>query len=71
MRRPIESDPTRRFDESRTAGSAAHYRVAVRRFGKVPTLIEWDTDIPALEKCLLKEADKADAAGASVNAVAA
>lgn len=46
------------------------YRSAVRRFGKVPTLIEWDTDIPALE-VLLEEADKADAAGASVNAVAA
>jgi uncharacterized protein (UPF0276 family) len=44
--------------------------LAVRRFGKVPTLIEWDTDIPPLE-VLLEEAGKADAVGASVNAVAA
>jgi hypothetical protein len=34
------------------------YRAALARFGKVPTLIEWDTDIPALE-VLLGEADKA------------
>jgi uncharacterized protein (UPF0276 family) len=36
------------------------YRDAVARFGKVPTLIEWDTDIPALD-VLLEEAAKADA----------
>jgi len=35
------------------------YRHAVRRFGPVPTLIEWDTDLPALA-VLLDEADKAD-----------
>ncbi|HKK07097.1 MAG TPA: DUF692 domain-containing protein [Gammaproteobacteria bacterium] len=34
------------------------YAKAVRRFGRVPTLIEWDTDIPALS-VLLEEADKA------------
>ncbi|MES2257287.1 MAG: DUF692 family multinuclear iron-containing protein [Pseudomonadota bacterium] len=34
------------------------YRAALRRFGNVPTLIEWDTDIPPLE-VLLAEADKA------------
>jgi uncharacterized protein (UPF0276 family) len=31
------------------------YRAALARFGRVPTLIEWDTDIPALE-VLLEEA---------------
>lgn len=36
------------------------YEAALRRFGRVPTLIEWDTDIPALE-VLLGEADKARA----------
>jgi uncharacterized protein len=36
------------------------YRKALRRFGPVPTLIEWDTDIPALE-VLLREARQADA----------
>ena len=34
------------------------YRYAIRRFGNVPTLIEWDTDIPALP-VLLDEAQKA------------
>ncbi len=38
----------------------ALYRHAVRRFGRVPTLIEWDTDIPPLA-VLLEEAHKADA----------
>lgn len=38
----------------------ALYRRAVRRFGRVPTLIEWDTDIPPLA-VLLDEASKADA----------
>jgi uncharacterized protein (UPF0276 family) len=36
------------------------YEVACWRFGAVPTLIEWDTDIPALD-VLLNEARKADA----------
>lgn len=35
------------------------YEHAVRRFGAVPTLIEWDTDIPALE-VLLDEARHAE-----------
>lgn len=34
------------------------YRQAMERFGQVPTLIEWDTDLPALE-ILLDEASKA------------
>jgi uncharacterized protein (UPF0276 family) len=42
------------------------YRAALARFGRVPTLVEWDTDIPPLER-LLAEARKADmmAAGAA------
>ena len=36
----------------------ALYAEALNRFGPVPTLIEWDTDIPALP-VLLAEADKA------------
>lgn len=35
------------------------YRQALDRFGPVPTLVEWDTDIPALDM-LLAEAHKAD-----------
>ena len=35
------------------------YRKTLRRFGGVPTLIEWDTDIPSLE-VLIDEAAKAD-----------
>jgi uncharacterized protein (UPF0276 family) len=37
------------------------YRRAVRRFGALPTLIEWDAQIPALE-VVLDEARKADQA---------
>jgi len=36
------------------------YEYAVRRFGAVPTLIEWDTDVPALD-VLLGEAERARA----------
>lgn len=36
------------------------YRTALRRFGAVPTLVEWDTDVPPLA-VLLGEADKARA----------
>jgi uncharacterized protein (UPF0276 family) len=45
----------------------ALYRAALARFGRVPTLVEWDTDIPPLD-VLLAEARKADmlAAGAGV-----
>lgn len=38
----------------------ALYRRAIERFGAKPTLVEWDTDIPALE-ILLDEAAKAQA----------
>lgn len=38
----------------------AVYARAVRRFGPVPTLIEWDTDVPALDT-LLAQASLADA----------
>ena len=38
----------------------ALYHTAVRRFGPIPTLIEWDSDIPALS-VLLQEAHKAEA----------
>jgi uncharacterized protein (UPF0276 family) len=37
----------------------ALYEHAIRRFGAVPTLVEWDTEIPALE-VLLAEARQAD-----------
>ena len=46
------------------------YRQTVRRFGRVPTLIEWDTDIPALS-ILLEEAHKADAILGERHALAA
>jgi hypothetical protein len=36
------------------------YVAALRRFGPVPTLIEWDTNLPALE-VLLDEAHHAEA----------
>jgi len=36
------------------------YRHTLRRFGPVPTLIEWDTDVPALD-VLLAEAARAEA----------
>jgi uncharacterized protein (UPF0276 family) len=35
------------------------YALALKRFGRVPALIEWDADIPALE-VLVAEAQKAD-----------
>ena len=38
----------------------ALYRAALERFGQLPTLVEWDTGLPALE-VLLGEADKARA----------
>lgn len=41
------------------------YRAALARFGRVPTLVEWDTDIPALE-VLLAEAAKAARIAADV-----
>jgi uncharacterized protein len=46
------------------------YRLALERFGAIPTLIEWDTDIPSLE-VLQAEAAKAQAILGSAHAVAA
>ena len=46
------------------------YEAALERFGPVPTLIEWDTDIPALD-VLLQEAAKARAHMETRHAVAA
>jgi uncharacterized protein (UPF0276 family) len=43
------------------------YRAALERFGRVPALIEWDTEIPALD-VLLAEAAKADAIAAAYGA---
>jgi uncharacterized protein len=46
------------------------YEAALERFGAVPTLIEWDTDIPALDT-LVAEAAKADALLERGHAIAA
>ena len=46
------------------------YEAALERFGPVPALIEWDTDIPALE-VLLEEAAQAAARMKGRNALAA
>jgi uncharacterized protein (UPF0276 family) len=48
----------------------ALYRSAVARFGPKPTLIEWDTDIPALE-ILLDEAARAQTILEACDAIAA
>lgn len=46
------------------------YGAAIRRFGDAPTLIEWDTDLPALE-VLVAEARKADVIREQAGALAA
>jgi len=46
------------------------YDAALERFGPVPTLVEWDTDVPALS-VLLEEAGKAQARMESRHALAA
>jgi uncharacterized protein (UPF0276 family) len=46
------------------------YQIALERFGPVPTLIEWDTDIPPLP-VLLDEAAKARTFMETRHAVAA
>jgi uncharacterized protein (UPF0276 family) len=46
------------------------YRAALQRFGNVPTLIEWDTDIPEFE-VLAGEARTADSIRTTVHAIAA
>jgi len=43
------------------------YAAALRRFGPVPTLIEWDTNLPTLE-VLLNEARHAEEAHRYVDA---
>ncbi|HSC05483.1 MAG TPA: DUF692 domain-containing protein [Steroidobacteraceae bacterium] len=48
----------------------ALYAIAIQRFGDVPTLIEWDTDIPALP-VLVEEAHKADSIRETLHALAA
>ncbi len=47
----------------------ALHRHALTRFGPVPTLVEWDTDVPALD-VLLEEADTARRAGQALWATA-
>ena len=44
----------------------ALYRAALARFGRVPTLIEWDTDLPPIDD-LLAEARKADRLAANAD----
>lgn len=46
------------------------YQAALARFGRVPTLVEWDTDVPSVA-VLLSEAGKADAIAASFPPLAA
>jgi len=61
--RPLGDGSTLRIDDhgSRVIAEVwALYRKALERFGPVPTLIEWDTDVPPLD-VLLGEADHAGA----------
>jgi uncharacterized protein (UPF0276 family) len=56
--RQLDNGQTLRIDDhgSRVAPQVwALYREALRRFGPVPTLIEWDTDVPPIET-LIEEA---------------
>jgi uncharacterized protein (UPF0276 family) len=46
------------------------YRAALRRFGPLPTLIEWDSNLPPLAE-LVAEAGRADAVAATLHAHAA
>jgi len=46
------------------------YRRALQRFGHVPALIEWDTDIPTMD-ALRAEAGKADSIRTAAHAIAA
>lgn len=62
--RQLENGQTLRIDDhgSRVASAVwALYREALKRFGPLPTLIEWDTDVPVLE-ILMEEAATAEAA---------
>jgi uncharacterized protein (UPF0276 family) len=61
--RTLDDGSVVRIDDhgSRVAAEVwALYRQALRRFGATPTLIEWDTDIPAFD-VLLEEAAQASA----------
>lgn len=61
--RQLDQGRTLRIDNhgSRVASEVwALYREALKRFGPVPTLIEWDTDVPPIE-ILMEEAAMADA----------
>lgn len=57
-------------DHGRRVGDEvwALYRHTRRLLGSIPTMIEWDNDLPALDE-LLAEAERADAIAASVIAV--
>ena len=46
------------------------YKAALARFGRVPTLVEWDTDVPSVD-VLLGEATRADAIAAAFAPLAA
>jgi uncharacterized protein (UPF0276 family) len=62
--RQLDQGRTLRIDDhgSRVAPEVwTLYREALKRFGPVPTLIEWDTDIPPLE-ILMEEAATAETA---------
>jgi uncharacterized protein len=61
--RSFDDGSTLRIDDHGSKVSEevwALYRQAVARFGAVPTLIEWDNDVPPLD-VLLGEADRASA----------
>jgi uncharacterized protein (UPF0276 family) len=48
----------------------ALYEQAIARFGRVPTLVEWDSDLPELE-VLVGEAHKAERVLEATHALAA
>ena len=55
---------------SRVSDAVWHlYQHAVQRFGPMPTLIEWDTDVPALD-VLLEEVARARAAATAISTTA-
>jgi uncharacterized protein (UPF0276 family) len=58
----VDGRPLLIDDHGGPVGSAVWslYQHALRRFGGVPTLVEWDTDIPPLE-ILVAEARRAEA----------
>jgi uncharacterized protein len=71
--RQLASGATLRVDDHASAVCDAVwnlYLLAIERFGAVPTLVEWDNDVPAID-VLLAEARKADALLAACCHVAA